>query len=147
MGPSTQVNPEQRHQIPMRMMAAVPEPKKVEDWQLATCNDLLDAIHVCIHLSRMKHYDIAEQLGIDRGHWTRMMQGQAHFPTRKLGQLMKVCGNYAPMQFLARESGFQLFEDPVAMEKAKLKKRLAELEGQGPSTGINAFNTSAMVAA
>jgi hypothetical protein len=143
MGPSTQVISEQ---VPMRMMGAVQEPKKVEDWQLASCHDLLDAIHLCIHLSRRKHYDIAESLGIDRGHWTRMMQGQAHFPTRKLGQLMKACGNYAPMQFLARESGFQLFEDPIAMEKAKLKRRLAELEGQGPSTGLNPMNMSAIAA-
>lgn len=130
-----------------RMLAAVQEPKKVEDWQLASCHDLLDAIQLCVHLSRQKHYVIAEKLGIDRGHWTRIFQGQAHFPTRKIGELMKVCGNYAPMQFLARDNGFQLFVDPVEMEKAQLRRRLDELEGRGPSTAVNGVNTAAQMVA
>jgi hypothetical protein len=145
MGQSTQAN-ELQHQRPLRVLAEMPKPRKVDEWQLASCHDLLDAIHLCIHLSRLPHYAIAEKLGIDRGHWTRMMQGQAHFPTRKLGGLMQTCGNYAPMQFLARESGFELFEDAKAKRREELRRELAELEG-GPSIGGNAFNTSAMVAA
>lgn len=115
-------------QIPLRLLAEMPKPHKVDDMYVAKCNDLLDAIHLCVHLSRLPHYALAERLGIDRGHWTRIMQGQAHFPTRKLGQLMQLCGNYAPMQFMARESGFQLFEDAKAKRKEELRRELAALE-------------------
>lgn len=114
--------------MPLRILAEMPKPHKVEPQYLNTCGDLLDAIHLCIHLSRLPHYVIAEKLGIDRGHWTRMMQGQAHFPTRKLNMLMQVCGNYAPMQFLAMSTGFELFEDAKAKRKEELRRELAELE-------------------
>ena len=110
------------------MLAEMPKPRKVEAHYLSTCNDLLDAIHLCVHLSRLPHYSIAERLGIDRGHWTRMMQGQAHFPTRKLNHLMQICGNYAPMQFMAKETGFELFEDAKTKRKEELRMELAQLE-------------------
>lgn len=129
MGPSIQVA--QGQQIPLRVLAEMPKPRKVEQHFLTTCKDLLDAIHLCIHLSRLAHYVIAEKLGIDRGHWTRMMQGHAHFPTRKLGALMQICGNYAPMQFLARESGFELFEDAKSKRKDELRRELEQLEAVG----------------
>lgn len=112
----------------MRLLAEMPKPFKVEPHYLATCKDLLDAIHLCVHMSRLPHYTIAERLGIDRGHWTRIMQGQAHFPTRKMSLLMQICGNYAPMQFMARETGFELFEDARSKRKEELKRELAELE-------------------
>jgi len=129
MGPSMQVALSQpSQQMPLRMLSEMPKPHKVEPHYLHTCNDLLDAIHLCIHLSRLPHYAIAEKLGIDRGHWTRMMQGQAHFPTRKMKMLMEVCGNYAPMQYLAQSTGFELFEDAKAKRKEELRRELAELE-------------------
>src|SRR5688572_11343407 len=81
MGPSTQVPQRQ-----LQGFAAMParEPMKVESHWLSSCASLLDAIHLCIHLSKLPHYAIAERLGVDKGHWTRMMQGQAHFPTNKM---------------------------------------------------------------
>ena len=109
-------------------MNEMPKPRKIEAALLSTCESLLDSIHLCIHLSRRKHYDIAEQLGIDRGHWTRMMQGQAHFPTNKLKALMEVCGNYAPMQWLAGATGFELFEDAKSKRRDELRRELEQLE-------------------
>jgi hypothetical protein len=84
MGPSTQRNPGQlpQRQLP-GMLGAMPSPRKVEDALLRTCNSILDAVHLCIHLSKLPHYVVAQKLGIDKGHWTRMMQSQAHFPTNK----------------------------------------------------------------
>jgi hypothetical protein len=116
-------------QMPLRpFLAEQPRPGKVDEALLRTCNTLLDAVHLCIHLSHVKHYALAEALGVDRGHWTRMMQGQAHFPTNKLGLLMEKCGNYAPMQFLAREAGFELFEDAKAKRREELRRELDALE-------------------
>lgn len=115
-------------QMPMALLAVQPKPRKVEEALLRTCQSLLDAIHLCIHLSKFPHYVIAEKLGVDRGHWTRIMQSQAHFPTNKLKTLMEFCGNYAPMQWLARETGFELFEDAKAKRKEELRRELQELE-------------------
>jgi hypothetical protein len=115
-------------QRPLRMLTEQPRPRKVEDALLGTCGCLLDAIHLCIHLSKLPHYVIAEKLGVDRGHWTRMMQSQAHFPTNKMQMLMEVCGNYAPAQFLAKSCGFEMFEDAKAKRKEELRRELEQLE-------------------
>jgi len=129
------------------MLAPMPVPAMVEPQWLASCDSLLAAIHLCIHLSRLPHYAIAERLGIDKGHWTRMMQGQAHFPTNKLIDLMNLCGNYAPMQWLALATGFELYENPKAKREAELMAELALLRaGRGQSTDINATNLLAKAA-
>lgn len=110
------------------MLSEVPKPRKVETALIQTCHSCLDAIHLCIHLSRLPHYVIAEKLGIDKGHWTRMMQGQANFPPNKIKSLMDVCGNYAPIQWLAQAVGFELFEDAKSKRKEELRRELQQLE-------------------
>lgn len=57
-----------------------------------------------------------------------MMQGQAHFPTNKLTDLMRTCGNYAPMQYLSQAMGFELFEDAKSKRREELRSELAQLE-------------------
>lgn len=102
----------------------------IDAQRLSMCQSLLDAVHLCIHLSKLPHYVIAGKLGIDRGHWTRMMQGQAHFPTNKLQLLMEVCRNFAPLQWLAKSSGLTIYEDPLAMEERDLEARLAVVKAR-----------------
>src|SRR5690348_7987669 len=113
-------------QIPMRMLGEARKPDYVEMRLLQQCQTLLEAIHLCIHLSRYKHYVIAQKLGIDRGHWTRMMQGQAHFPTNKLPALMQLCGNYAPLQWLAQATGQEIAVDRKELRKQQLRRELEE---------------------
>lgn len=128
-GPSTLLNTEQplaQRRLPI--VAEMPKPKLVDSSLLRTCDSLLDAIHLCIHLSRLPHYAVAERLGIDKGHWTRMMQAQAHFPTNKITSLMETCGNYAPMQWLAASTGFELFADAKTQRVAELRRELEKLE-------------------
>lgn len=114
--------------MPMALLAEQPKPRKVEEHLLTGCGSFLDAIHLCIHLSRLQHYVIAQKLGVDRGHWTRIMQANAHFPTNKLKSLMELCGNYAPMQWLAKETGFELFENVKSKRKEELRRELAQLD-------------------
>lgn len=123
-----QVSTGQPVQTQLRMLTEIPKPRKVESALLTTCSSLLDAVHLCIHLSRLPHYHIAEKLGVDKGHWTRMMQGRAHFPTNKLTELMRVCGNYAPMQWLSQAMGFELFEDAKSKRREELRRELENLE-------------------
>lgn len=112
----------------MRLLGETRKPDYVELKLLGQCDTLLDAIHLCIQLSRYKHYTICEKLGIDRGHWTRMMQGHAHFPTNKIASLMQLCGNYAPLQWLAKATGQEIAIDQRELRRQQLRRELAELE-------------------
>lgn len=114
----------------MRLLGETRKPDYVELKLLAQCETFLQAIHLCIHLSRLPHYAIAEKLGVDRGHWTRMMQGQAHFPTNKIASLMQLCGNYAPLQWLAKATGQEIAIDQRELRKQQLRRELAELDAQ-----------------
>lgn len=63
------------------------------------------AIALCISLSGLKEKELYIPLGIDAGHWTRIGKGEAHFPVDKLNDLMDMCGNEAPLIWLAHSRG------------------------------------------
>lgn len=112
-----------------------PEPikkrPKMVDWaRIAMCQDELDAIVLCVHLSGVKHEWIRDQLGIDKGHWSRLMQGIGNFPTQKRTQLMSICGNVAPLQFENMKLGYQMFENQLDREEQELRDRLQAIEAQ-----------------
>lgn len=92
------------------------------------CDELLDAILLCVHLSKKTHTKIRDTLGIDRGHWSRIMTGQAHFPTNKIKPLMELCGNLAPLQWLANASGIPLAIDEKQVRRANLIRELELLD-------------------
>lgn len=117
--------PIQRH---LPLLAETPRPAQVDPELLNTCATFLDAIHLCIHLSHLPNYVIAQKLGIDKSHWTRMMQAQAHFPTNKMQMLMELCGNYAPLQWLAMHCGFDIKDNDKAQKIARLERELAALK-------------------
>lgn len=119
-----QANPQRFWAMPQEARKSIP----VDDVWINQCQSFLDAIHLCIHLSKLPNYVIAEKLGIDRGHWTRMMQGQAHFPTNKLHSLMQLCGNFAPLQWMAKAVGVPLGIDAKAQRKAQLLRELELLD-------------------
>lgn len=111
------------------MLGEVRRPDHVEVRLLKQCRTMLEAIHLCIQMSRgHKHYALAHALGIDRGHWTRMMQGTAHFPPNKLPDLMEQCGNYAPLQWLAQDMGQEIAIDQKALRRQQLRAELDALE-------------------
>jgi hypothetical protein len=105
-------------------------PQLVADSLIIKCRHRLDAIRLCIQLSDYSNETIAENLGIDKGHFSRIMQGKAWFPDTKSVQLMNLCGNYAPLQYEAQATGFKLFKDTVAQRKEELLLELAALDNQ-----------------
>lgn len=78
-----------------------------------------------IQLSGLTDESICDELGIDKGHFSRMRTGSAHFPTRKLGALQELCGNAALAQWLARQAGFEL--RPVNQMRERIDALEAEL--------------------
>lgn len=124
---STDVHCGQR-EIPM--LAPVRGPVEV-DWALiAKCNDEQDALLLCVHLSRLANEEIARRLGIDKSHWTRIMQGRGNLPARKRTPLMSICGNLAPIQFEAMRFGRQLKEHDIEREEKEALERLARVQAQ-----------------
>jgi len=115
-------------QLRLPMLSEAGTPALADDSILRHCDSMLDAIHLCIHLSHLPHEAICKRLGIDKGHWSRLLQGQAHFPPNKMQALMELAGNYAPLQWLAAACGFELFKDAKAQRVAELRAELAKLE-------------------
>lgn len=114
----------------MAFFAELPEPELLPESCIDRCRDEHDALMLCIERRRVKYpfRVIAEQLGIDKGHLSRIMAGEAHFPTTKRMQLMALCGNYAPLQFEARSAGFTLAKrDPRAEKIQALEAELLQL--------------------
>jgi hypothetical protein len=128
MGPSTQlsaVQPVQRFwAMPGEAQKAIP----VDHILIKQCDTLLDAIHLCIHLSKFQHHVVCKRLGIDKGHWSRIMQGGAHFPTNKIKDLMGICGNLAPLQWLSNACGIPLALEEKQVRRAQLMRELELLD-------------------
>lgn len=81
---------------------------------------LLSAVKLCIALGGFTtDKQLYLDLEIDAGHWTRVMRGEAHFPIDKLGLLMDLCGNEAPLIWLLHSRGYDV---------ASLRKRETETE-------------------
>lgn len=89
------------------------------------CEDLLDAVRLAVHMSNYSHEHICGQLGIDKGHWSRIMQGRAHFPTNKFRALMELSGSLAPLQFLAYSMGYTLEEVSRIEDQSEVARELS----------------------
>lgn len=100
--------------------------------------DLLAAINLCIDVSGLDDKELSITLGIDAAQWSRIRKGDAHFPPRKLGALMDLCGNEVPLIWLARTRGYTLVQIETETQRqlreerdrsAELEKRLQWAEG------------------
>ncbi|MDE1139937.1 MAG: hypothetical protein PW999_09840 [Paraburkholderia tropica] len=91
------------------------------------CRHGLDAIRLCIQLSGNTHEYLCAELGIDKGHFSRIMQGKAWFPDTKRIELMNLCGNRAPAQYDAIMTGCDLVEKSKEAQILALKAQLAAL--------------------
>lgn len=86
---------------------------------------MAQAIALCVQVSGLEDKEVYLTLGIDAGHWTRIMKGDAHFPVNKLGDLMDLCGNEAPLIWLSNRRGYGL-----VLLKSEAERRIEALEAQ-----------------
>lgn len=75
---------------------------------------LIAAIQLCLQAAGIADKEACLSLGIDPGHWSRILRGDAHFPLHLLGPLMDMAGNEAPLEWLAHSRGYRL--DPLETE-------------------------------
>lgn len=96
---STTGNHSQRGQRDIGGLAELKEPAFIDMALVRMCKDELDAINLCIDLSRLSDEAMCRELGVDKGHWSRIRKGRAHFPTAKRIALMWLAGNWVPLQY------------------------------------------------
>ena len=96
----------------MKFISELPKPVMVDNTLIENCKDGRASIVLCMNLSRVKYSNtyLAALLGIDKGHFTRILSGDAHFPTNKREELMLLCGNYAPLQYEAMVLGLSVMK-------------------------------------
>lgn len=93
---------------------------------------MTEAIRCCIRVARLTDKQVYLEMGIDSGHWNRMMKNQAYFPQDKLIELMNICGNDIPLRWLAAQRGYELklaqssFEE--LLEKERQEKNALKLQ-------------------
>ena len=83
----------------------------------------INAIALCTQLSGLDDKEIYMTLGVDAGHWSRIVKGDAHFPVNKIDELMTLCGNEAPLKWLANKRGYSL-----QLLKTEAERRIEDLE-------------------
>lgn len=113
-------------QMPLPLRAVIP-PDMVQQQQ-----SLLDAILLCIQASGKEAKSLYLDLSIDKGHWSRIMAGKAHFPIDELEDLMQLCGNDIPLQWLAwrRGMGLHLLESEQQRLMREKDEQIRELQQQ-----------------
>lgn len=88
---------------------------------------LTAAIALCVQSSGLEEKEVYLELEIDAGHWTRIMKGDAHFPTNKLNDLMDLCQNETPLIWLANSRGRGLV---LLKSEAERRAEIAEIRAE-----------------
>jgi hypothetical protein len=111
----------------MPWLGETKKPSLVEPFLVESCKDELMALNRCIDLSSLTDEYLSGALGIDKGHWSRIRKGRAHFPARKRLKLMELAGNLLPLQYEAWRMGFDLdVIDPNKRRIRELERELAK---------------------
>lgn len=106
-------------QIPLRLARV---PQHVDPDLVLAQPTFLGAIKLCVSLGGFDgDKEVYADLGIDAGHWSRITRGEAHFPVDKLSALMDLCGNEAPLIWLAHARGY----DPRSLRKLETETERA----------------------
>jgi transcriptional regulator with XRE-family HTH domain len=82
--------------------------------------------------SGLEDQEIAAQIGVSPGYFSRLMRHTAQQWAKRLVAFMRVTLSLAPAQWIAEQMGCDLVpRDSRAAEVAALKQRLQEIEREG----------------
>lgn len=104
---------------------------EVNDTVVLRCKDFRAAIRLCVESSGLAPKDVAFQLNIDKGHFSRMIGTEddpRHFPPELLLKLMDICANEIPLRWLAFKRNYRLerLQSAVELELEQVKRQLRE---------------------
>jgi len=88
------------------------------------------AVKLAANVSGLEEKEIYLPLKIDAGHWTRILNGQAHFPIDKLCEFMELVGNEVPLAWLAHRRGKGLHMLQSEAERQLEQERDARVEAE-----------------
>jgi hypothetical protein len=93
---------------------------------------LAGAVALCVQVSGLDDKEVYLELGIDAGHWSRIMKGDAHFPLNRLNDLCDICGNESPLLWWAHSRGYELkpLEDELHRRLRIEKEAKSHLEAE-----------------
>lgn len=97
-----------------------PEMQHVDVRAIDAQPTLTAAIRLCQQLSGLEDKEIVGKHGIvtDVAQWSRITKsGQHFFPQDKLNAFMDLCGNEAPLIWMARQRGYELVPLETEMER------------------------------
>lgn len=97
-----------------------PEMQIIDERVIDAQPSMTAAIRLCQQMSGLEDKEIVGRHGIvgDIAQWSRITRsGQHYFPQDKLCSYMDVCGNEAPLIWLARSRGYELVPMETEMER------------------------------
>lgn len=118
-------------------LVRTPQQQPVAEEVIHAQPSMTAAIRLAANVSGLEEKEIYVPLKIDASHWTRITNGQAHFPTDKLDEFCNLIGNEIPLAWWARKRGKGLHmleteaERLLRIERARAEKaeeKLAYLE-------------------
>jgi hypothetical protein len=126
----TDVDPPPLAELSQRLLAmAKTDMQEIDHALIRKQPTLLSAVKLCISMGGLEaDKEVYVPLGIDPGHWTRIMRGEAHFPIDRLPDLMDLCGNEAPLMWLLDNRGYDLHSLRRKESETERELRLAREE-------------------
>lgn len=86
-------------------LTRAPQQQPVVDEVIRAQPTLTAAIRLAANACGLDEKEIYMPLKIDASHWTRILNGQAHFPTDKLDEFCEIVGNEIPLAWWAWKRG------------------------------------------
>lgn len=109
-------------------MEFITENKKM----IETFPSVVESIRYSIRKRNLTEKQVLMELNIDKGHWSRIMSGEAHFPLEKIFDLFSITGNVIPLQYIAMRAGYEIkpLQSVLEQELSEVKNKNEKLEGQ-----------------
>jgi hypothetical protein len=76
-----------------------------------------------VQRSGMDDYEVADEMNVSHGHFSKVMKGAAGLWGHRLVKFMRVTGSVAPLQWLADQMGYEIRPKTV-------NQRIADLEAE-----------------
>jgi hypothetical protein len=107
-----------------------PRPQPVAEEVIFAQPTFTAAIRLAANVSGLEEKEIYVPLKIDASHWTRILNGQAHFPPDKLDQFCNLIGNDIPLVWWAHRRGKGLHMLETEAERQLQVEQAARIEAE-----------------
>lgn len=100
-----------QHELPLHRVV------QIEDDIVMRQPNITRAIVVCADMAGLEDKQAASAAGLDPASWSKVKSGQAYFPQTRYTGFQQRCGNWLPLQWMARDAGFKLVRLESEMER------------------------------